>query len=84
MALPAHIASFEPIVGLSTRSEAAPHVRRCTFRRLSRVATGIETTYAVSCLYPDRRLPLPLGDTESSLQICEACSAGHLFRPDED
>jgi hypothetical protein len=40
--------------------------------------------YDVSCLYPDRRLPLPLGDMTSSLPICAECSAGHIFRPDED
>jgi hypothetical protein len=62
----------------------APHIRRCTYRRLGRVASGTESVYEVSCLYPDRRLPLPLGDMASSLPICAQCSAGHIFRPDED
>jgi hypothetical protein len=38
----------------------------------------------VSCLYPDRRLPLPLGDLESSAAVCATCAAEHIFRPDED
>jgi hypothetical protein len=59
-------------------------IRRCTYRRLSRVSSGAETGYEVSCLYPDRRLPLPLGDMASSLPICADCSASHIFRPDED
>jgi hypothetical protein len=62
---------------------AAPRIRRCTYRRLSRVSSGAEPMYDVSCLYPDRRLPLPLGDMASSLPICAECSAGHIFRPDE-
>ncbi len=68
----------------------APRVRRCTFRRLSRLdgsaLAGLEevAAYEVSCLYPDRRLPLPLGDLESSAGICAVCTADHVFRPDED
>jgi hypothetical protein len=27
---------------------------------------------------------LPLGDLESARPICDACTAGHIFRPDED
>lgn len=63
---------------------AAPRIRRCTYRRLSRVSSGATPMYDVSCLYPDRRLALPLGDITSSLPICAECSAGHIFRPDED
>ncbi|HEY5486291.1 MAG TPA: hypothetical protein VIK06_01470 [Candidatus Limnocylindrales bacterium] len=63
---------------------APMRIRRCTYRRLSRVSAGAEAAYEVSCLYPDRRLPLPLGDMASSLPICADCSAGHIFRPDED
>lgn len=62
----------------------ALRMRRCTYRRLSRVSSGAESTYEVSCLYPDRRLPLPLGDMTSGLPICAECAAGHIFRPDED
>ena len=63
---------------------AAPRIRRCTYRRLSRVSSGTESMYDVSCLYPDRRIPLPLGDLEMSSAICAACTADHIFRPDED
>jgi hypothetical protein len=83
MALPAQIEGFEPLLEPVPQAQAAARIRRCTFRRLSRVSTGSDMTYAVSCLYPDRRLPLPLGDMDSSLSICEACSASHIFRPDE-
>jgi hypothetical protein len=95
MALPAQIARTEPIGAPVAEPVAAPavtamarpssaRVRRCTFRRLSRVSREDAYAYAVSCLYPDRKLPLPLGDAASSLPICEACSASHIFRPDED
>ncbi len=73
-------AANEPIAGALT----APRIRRCTFRRLSRVPVGPTLVYEVSCLYPDRQLPLPLGDMDSGLSICAACSASHIFRPDED
>ena len=59
-------------------------IRRCTFRRLSRIAALSAQSYEVSCLYPDRRMPLPIGDLETSLEICGSCVAGHIFRPDED
>jgi hypothetical protein len=80
MALPQRVPEFEPI--------AAPipawRIRRCTFRRLNRISAGPETSFEASCLYPDRRVPLPLGDLESSSEICAACTASHVFRPDED
>jgi hypothetical protein len=80
MALPQRISELDPI--------AAPgqgrRIRRCTFRRLSRIAADPETAYEVSCLYPDRRVPLPLGDVEMSSAICASCTADHIFRPDED
>ena len=69
---------------LLAAASAAPRIRRCTFRRLSRVDAGPESGYEVSCLYPDRRVPLPLGSMESSLEICGPCAASHIFRPDED
>lgn len=63
----------------------APHrIKRCTFRRLIRVETTKERVYDVECLYPDRRVPIPLGDLEAALPICNACTAAHIFRPDED
>lgn len=86
MALPERVVGPDPIASPCE----APRVRRCTFRRLSRLPGVGEagpdavTAYEVSCLYPDRRLPLPLGDLESSAGICAACTADHVFRPDED
>jgi hypothetical protein len=80
MALPQRIVDIEP----STAPEAAPRVRRCTFRRLSRLQVGGRMSYEASCLYPDRRLPLPLGELEASAEICAVCTADHIFRPDED
>jgi hypothetical protein len=66
-------------------SRLAPHrIRRCTYRRLVSLDRTHERIYEVECLFPDRRLPIPLGDLDSSLPICNACTAGHLFRPDED
>jgi len=66
-------------------SRLAPHrIRRCTYRRLVSLDRARERVYGVECLFPDRRLPIPLGDLDSSLPICNACTAAHIFRPDED
>ncbi len=63
----------------------APHrIRRCTFRRVITVDPGVDRVYDVECLFPDRKVPLPLGDLASALPICNACTAPHIFRPDED
>jgi hypothetical protein len=63
----------------------APHrIKRCTFRRMVMVEAGQERVYDVECLYPDRKLPIPLGDLEAATPICNACTASHIFRPDED
>ena len=63
----------------------APHrIKRCTFRRLINVEMGAERVYDVECLYPDRKVPIPLGDLEAATPICNACVAPHIFRPDED
>jgi hypothetical protein len=60
------------------------HLRRCTFRRLSVVRRGSLPVYTVDCLYPDRLVPIPLGDLVAAADICGACLASHVFRPDED
>lgn len=77
-----------PVVVTSTNadpSRLAPHrIRRCTYRRLISLDRARERLYEVECLYPDRRLPIPLGDLESATPICNACTASHIFRPDED
>jgi hypothetical protein len=66
-------------------SHLAPHrIRRCTFRRLIRVDLKGDRVYDVECLYPDRKLPIPLGDLEAAMPVCNACTASHIFRPDED
>jgi len=80
MALPQPVTELEVVAV----AQVAPRIRRCTYRRLSRVEVADYSGYDVSCLYPDRRLPLPLGDLESSAGICAACTADHVFRPDED
>ena len=33
---------------------------------------------------PDRKVPIPLGDLDAATPICNACTAPHTFRPDED
>jgi len=80
------MAMLQPVTDLPplAATTTASRIRRCTFRRLSRVAASPESGYEVSCLYPDRRVPLPLGAMESSIDICRACTASHIFRPDED
>ena len=80
MALPQRAIEIEP----AALPIETPRVRRCTFRSLSRLLVGGRTVYEASCLYPDRRLPLPLGPLESSAEICASCTADHIFRPDED
>jgi hypothetical protein len=81
MALPLHVetvASPDPV-------RLAPHrIRRCTFRRMIRVEVRHERVYEVECLYPDRKVPIPLGDLDSATPICNSCVASHIFRPDED
>ena len=63
----------------------APHrIRRCTYRRLISLDRADERVYEVECLFPDRRLPVPLGDLDSATPICNACTAPHIFRADED
>ena len=80
MALPAQAVSTD-----ADPSRLAPHrIRRCTFRRLISVELQRERVYDVECLYPDRRVPIPLGDLDSAIAICNACTAAHIFRPDED
>jgi hypothetical protein len=84
MALPLAATTAEPLAD-SDPSRLAPHrIKRCTYRRLISLDRTHERLYEVECLFPDRRVPIPLGDLESSLPICNACTAAHIFRPDED
>jgi hypothetical protein len=80
MALPLPVIAPQP-----DASQLAPHrIKRCTFRRLIDVEAQGERVYDVECLFPDRKFPIPLGDLESATPICNACTAPHTFRPDED
>ena len=63
---------------------APQRIKRCTFRRLIQIQSGPERLYDVECLLPDRRLPIPLGNLDAAMPICNACTAPHIFRPDED
>src|SRR5262245_25986876 len=52
-------------------SRLAPHrIKRCTYRRLISLDRARERIYEVECLYPDRKVPIPLGDLDSALPIC--------------
>jgi hypothetical protein len=63
----------------------APHrIRRCTYRRIIQIDVTGERVYDVECLFPERRVPVPLGDLDSATPICNSCTAAHIFRPDED
>jgi hypothetical protein len=63
----------------------APHrIKRCTYRRLITLERPNERVYEVECLYPDRKVPIPLGDLDSAMPVCNACTAAHIFRADED
>jgi hypothetical protein len=81
MALPL---SVEPVTTVDPLRLAPHRIKRCTFRRMIKVDVRGERVYDVECLYPDRKVALPLGDLESATPICNACTALHIFRPDED
>jgi hypothetical protein len=76
-----------PLPGRDAEKQAQPlaaiRIRRCTFRRLIAVDRAGGRVYDVDCLFPDRRLPLPLGDLEAATPVCNACTASHIFRADE-
>ncbi|MDH4143323.1 MAG: hypothetical protein OEV61_11990 [Chloroflexota bacterium] len=80
MALPLPVIPPEP-----DAYHLAPHrIKRCTFRRLIDVQAGSDRIYDVECLFPDRKVPIPLGDLGSAAPICNTCTAPHIFRADED
>lgn len=79
------MAFAEPIVAPTPEPFlAAPRIKRCTFRRVTAVDGRRERMYDVECLFPDRALSMPLGDMESSMPICNGCTASGIFRADED
>jgi len=63
---------------------AAHRIKRCNYRRLISLERPRERVYEVECLYPKHKLPIPLGDLDSAMPICNACTAPHIFRADED
>jgi len=69
---------------LSPSGMAAQRIRRCTYRRFIQLDIAGGRASDVECLFPDRRLPVPLGDLQSATPICNSCVAPHIFRPDED
>jgi len=78
MALP------EPMTDALSRPLAGAHLRRCWFRRLTRVEAGSVSLYDVECMYPSRQVSVPLGDLETARPVCNACQAAGIFRPDEE
>lgn len=76
--------SVEPVASPDPLRLAPHRIKRCTFRRMIQVEARGERVYDVDCLYPDRKVALPLGDLDSATPICNACTALHIFRPDED
>ncbi len=63
----------------------APHrIKRCNYRRLISLERPGERVYEVECLYPERKVPMPLGDLDSAMPVCNSCAAPHIFRADED
>jgi hypothetical protein len=83
MALPLQVQP-DPTTEVDARHLAPHRIKRCTYRRLISLDRPRERIYEVECLFPDRRVPIPLGDLDTSYPICNACSASHIFRPDED
>jgi hypothetical protein len=59
-------------------------LRRCWYRRLTRVAWDRQVVYDVECLFPARRVSVPLGDLATAAAVCDTCQASGIFRPDEE
>ena len=63
----------------------APHrIKRCTFRRLIDVQVEGERVYDVECLFPDGKVPIPLGDLDFGDAGVQCVYGTPYFRPDED
>jgi hypothetical protein len=78
------LAQLSPQPGPAPQPAGHIAIRRCTYRRLGRISDAAGAEYEVSCLYPGRKVALPIGDQVTSLAVCSSCSASHIFRPDED
>ena len=59
-------------------------IRRCRVRHVTILPGDDGPTVQVDCLLGGRENPLPLGTMDEAREICNACTAPHLFRPDED
>jgi hypothetical protein len=62
-------------------------LRRCTFRRLSVIASpgrGGIAGYAAECLYDGLDQPIPMGDLDRAWSVCQGCTNTGIFRADED
>lgn len=70
-----------PVLGPARLAQA--RIRRCQYRRVvCVVAEALD--YDVHCLHPMHRIALPMGDLTVATDVCNACTAPGIFRPDED
>ena len=69
-----------------TLVQAAAHIRRCTFRRVTARPHGRRELpmYDVDCLHPSYDAAVSLGDLGAAHDACAACALPGIFRPDED
>ena len=76
-----------PFVPAPIPAPAEPEapLRRCTFRRVTAVASrGKAPEYEVDCMFPDRSRAVPLGNIERARSICANCTNPGIFRADSD
>jgi hypothetical protein len=59
-------------------------IRRCWVRHVSIVPDDGAPRVQVDCLLGGREHPLPLGTMDEAREICNACTATTIWRPDED
>jgi hypothetical protein len=59
-------------------------IRRCWVRHVSIVPDDGARRVQVDCLLGGRDHPLPLGTMDEAREICNACTATTIWRPDED
>jgi len=62
---------------------ADARIRRCAYRRVVCVVAA-QPGYEVHCLHPSLGVALPIGDMTTATDVCNACTAPGIFRPDED
>jgi hypothetical protein len=59
-------------------------IRRCWVRHVSIVPGDGQAQVQVDCLLGGRDHPLPLGTMDEAREICNACTATTIWRPDEE